>query len=138
MKLLPAAAMCTLALAAAGCGDGDDEQEREPATAARLEVVVRPAEGKAPVRRVDVACSALGADATTATCRRLGGLSRADLAPVPEDAACAQIYGGPAVATVTGTLRGRPVDARFDLRNACEIERWRRNATLLGPAPERT
>jgi hypothetical protein len=135
MKLLPAAAICTLALAAAGCGDGDDDQKRERATAARLEVVVRPAEGKEPVRRVEVACSALGADATTASCRRLGGLSGADMAPVPEDTACAQIYGGPAVATVTGTLRGRPVDARFDLTNACEIERWRRNGALLGPAP---
>jgi hypothetical protein len=135
MKLLPAAAMCTLVLAAAGCGDGDDEQERQPATVARLEVTVRPAEGKDPIRRVEVACSALGADARTATCRRLGGLSRADLAPVPEETACAQIYGGPAVATVIGTLRGRPVDATFDLTNACEIERWRRNGALLGPAP---
>jgi hypothetical protein len=135
MKLLPAAAICTLALAAAGCGDDDDEQEREPATAARLEVVVRPAEGKTPVRRVELACSALGADASTAGCRRLGKLSRADMAPVPEEAACAEIYGGPAVATVTGTLRGRPIDARFDLTDACEIERWRRNEALLGPAP---
>jgi hypothetical protein len=132
MKLLPAAAMCTLALAAAGCGDGDDE----PAGAsARLEVVVRPDGAGMEARRVKIDCDVLGADASSAICRRLGELTRADLAPVPEDMACAQVYGGPAVATVKGTLDGEPVEARFDLSDSCEIERWRRNRDLLGPAP---
>jgi hypothetical protein len=135
MKLLPAAAMCTLALAAAGCGDGDDEPGGDPGVVARLEVVVRSAEGKAPMRRVQVECEALGADASSTTCRRLGGLTGEDLAPVPEDMACAQVYGGPAVATVEGTLSGEPVSARFKLTDSCEIERWRRNRALLGPAP---
>jgi hypothetical protein len=137
MKLLPAAAMCTLALAAAGCADDDDDDEpgRAPAAAARLEVVVRPAEGEAPVRQVQVACEVSGADASIASCRRLRGLSLADLAPVPEGMACAEIYGGPAVATVRGTLGGEPVDARFNLTDSCEIARWRRNRALLGPVP---
>jgi len=135
MKLLPAAAMCTLALAAAGCGDGDDEPSGEPGVAARLEVVVRPAEGKTPARHVEVECEVLGADASSATCRRLGGLTRVALAAVPEDRVCAQVYGGPAVATVDGTLGGEPVSARFTLTDACEIERWRLNRALLGPAP---
>ena len=136
MKLLPAAAMCTLALAAAGCADDDDDElGRAPTAEARLEVVVRPAEGEAPVRQVQVACEVSGADASIATCRRLRGLSRADLAPVPESMACAEIYGGPAVATVRGTLGGEPVDARFNLTDACEIARWRRNRALLGPVP---
>jgi hypothetical protein len=135
MKLLAAAAMCTLALAAAACGDDDEAAQSAPDGAARLEVVVRPAEGKPPVRRVDLACDVLGSDASTATCRRLGGLSRADLAPVPKGMACAAIYGGPAVATVRGTLDGEQIDARFSLTDACEIERWRRNRALLGPVP---
>jgi hypothetical protein len=135
MRLLPAVALCTLTLAAAGCSDDDDEPERAADAATRLEVVVRPAEGRPPVRRVEVACDVLGADASTAACKRLGGLSRSDLAPVPEDMVCAQVYGGPAVATVDGTLRGEPVAARFDLTDACEIARWRRNRALLGPVP---
>lgn len=135
MKLLPAVAMCTLTLAAAGCSDEDDEPERAADAATRLEVVVRPAEGEAPVRRVQVACDVLGADASTAACGGLRRLSRSDLAPVPADMVCAQVYGGPAVATVEGTLRGEPVAARFKLTDACEIERWRRNRALLGPVP---
>jgi hypothetical protein len=69
-------------------------------------------------------------------CRRLAGLTKADLAPVPDDMACGEIYGGPAVATVEGTLRGEPVKARFRLTDACEIERWRRNRALLGRPPD--
>jgi hypothetical protein len=131
MKLLPAAVMCTLALAAAGCGDGDDES----GAAARLDVVVRPGGAGTDARRVEIDCDVLGPGASTPICRRLGGLTRADLAPVPEDMACAQIYGGPAVATVNGTLDGESVNARFDLGDACEIKRWRRNRELLGPVP---
>jgi hypothetical protein len=134
VKLLAAAAMCTLALAAAACGGEDDERDRESGAAARLEVVLRPAGDGTPARRVQVECEALGADASSAICRRLGGLTRADLAPVPEDTACAQVYGGPAVATVEGTIGGDPVSARFALTDACEIDRWRRNRALLGPA----
>jgi hypothetical protein len=137
MKLLTAAAMCTLALAAAGCADDDDDDEpgRAPAAAARLEVIVRPAEGEAPVRQVQVACEVVGADASITSCRRLRGFSRADLAPVPKGMACAEIYGGPAVATVRGTLGDERVEARFNLTDACEIARWRRNRALLGPVP---
>ena len=54
---------------------------------------------------------------------------------MPGDVACTQIFGGPAVATVSGTLRGEPVRATFELTNGCEIARWRDNAALLGPPP---
>jgi len=30
------------------------------------------------------------------------------------------------------------VSASFDLTDGCEIDRWRRNAELLGPAPAAT
>jgi hypothetical protein len=39
------------------------------------------------------------------------------------------------VATVSGTLGGEPVEARFKLTDSCEIERWRRNRALLGAVP---
>ncbi|MFE1287662.1 SSI family serine proteinase inhibitor [Streptomyces sp. NPDC058751] len=45
-------------------------------------------------------------------------------APVPPDSLCTMVYGGPATARVTGTWAGRPVDARYDRSNGCEISRW--------------
>lgn len=52
-------------------------------------------------------------------------------APVPPDSACTMQYGGPATAHVTGTWAGRPVDARFDRSNGCEVGRWDRLVPLL-------
>jgi hypothetical protein len=54
-------------------------------------------------------------------------------APVVLDRiACAQVYGGPGTAQVTGELRRVRISAEFALTDACEIARWRRNAALLG------
>lgn len=52
-------------------------------------------------------------------------------APVAPDARCARIYGGPATAHVRGMWAGRPVDARFQRTDGCEIERWDRVVPLL-------
>jgi hypothetical protein len=69
-----------------------------------------------------------------AACRAVAAAGRAAFRPIPPDAACTQIYGGPAVALVTGRLDGRRVWARFDRENGCEIDRWQRLVLLLGPA----
>ena len=45
-------------------------------------------------------------------------------APVPPDANCTMIYGGPETARITGTWAGRPVDATFSRTNGCEMSRW--------------
>ncbi|MDC2951691.1 SSI family serine proteinase inhibitor [Streptomyces heilongjiangensis] len=45
-------------------------------------------------------------------------------APVAPGTMCTMLYGGPATAHVTGIWAGRPVDARFDRGNGCEIARW--------------
>jgi hypothetical protein len=60
-----------------------------------------------------------------AACARLARLER-PFAPVPKDMACTQIYGGPQVARVTGTFRGRRVWATFKRTDGCEIARWNR------------
>jgi hypothetical protein len=64
-------------------------------------------------------------------CRLLAAGGRALFAPTPPGKACTEIYGGPQQATVTGTLAGRPVWARFRRRDGCEIARWDRVAFLL-------
>jgi hypothetical protein len=135
------AAAVVAALCLAGCGSGSDDRadrsgegKREGGGApTELEVSVRPEGPRGPSKLTRISCDAVGKGASGARCRGLEGLERADLAAVPARRACTQVYGGPATATVSGTLRGEPVSARFNLRDGCEIARWRRNAELLGP-----
>ncbi|CAM5545088.1 SSI family serine proteinase inhibitor [Streptomyces narbonensis] len=60
-------------------------------------------------------------------CARLEDHAQAGTDPfeaVPQDAMCTQVYGGTAVAHVTGTWQGRKIDSRFSRVNGCEIARW--------------
>jgi hypothetical protein len=130
-------AACAVAVLVAGCG-GDDAAQPSASggdPAASLTVIVRPDGADGAARRRTIECEQLGPKAPEPACRRLGGLTAEQLAPVPAATACTQIYGGPGVARVSGELRGRRVDARFELSNGCEIERWDRNRVLLGDAP---
>jgi hypothetical protein len=126
-----------LAVAFAGllvsCGGSEDALAPEAGKlVANLRVIVKPEGSDGPQRVRRVECAVLGEDAIDPRCRLLGGLEPRDLDPVPRRTACAQVYGGPATAEVTGQLRGVRVSAEFDLSDACEIARWRRNAALLG------
>jgi hypothetical protein len=42
----------------------------------------------------------------------------------PEDQMCTEIYGGPDVATITGTIDEAAVDATVDRANGCGISDW--------------
>jgi len=55
-------------------------------------------------------------------------------APVARTAACTQIYGGPQTASVSGSVDGVAVGARFARTDGCEIARWDRLALVLGSA----
>ncbi len=98
----------------------------------RLTIEVRASEGAAPTGYT-LACDP--ADGTlpgaAQACERLAA-SRASFAPLPADAVCTQVYGGPEVATVRGVFRGQAVDAVFTRRNGCEIARYDRLLRLLG------
>jgi hypothetical protein len=113
-------AACGLVLVAGGCG-GDDSSGGG-GRSADLVVTVWPQGPDGASRKHHVTCPG------DAACR---GLSAARLRPTPADVACTQIYGGPATARVRGTLDGKPVNARLDRTNGCEIARWERNAALL-------
>lgn len=118
--MAPRIVLCCLALA--GCGAEDDATApTEPAPTTRLTVRVDP-DGKGPE------------PAKTAQVRSAPGLRPADFEPVPDDVACTEQFGGPETATVSGTLDGRPVDARFARHNGCEIARWEKVAPLLEAA----
>jgi hypothetical protein len=64
-------------------------------------------------------------------CRRLAAMS-APFAPVPKDAICTMIYGGPSEAVVTGRYRGSRIWTRFTKRDGCQISRWNRHSFLFG------
>ncbi len=51
--------------------------------------------------------------------------------PTPPDRACTMIYGGAQTATITGTYRGRTVDASYARSDGCEIARWDAVASVL-------
>jgi hypothetical protein len=57
-------------------------------------------------------------------CRRLGTASARIFAPVPSSAICTQIYGGPQVARITGSVKGKRVWATFSRQDGCNISRW--------------
>ncbi len=69
-----------------------------------------------------------------AACAFVGGAEASLLAPVPANQACTQIFGGSQIATVKGTWRGTPVDARLARTNGCEISRWDKVKALVGEA----
>ena len=106
------------------------------ASAAALTVTVSDPSGAVPSATYELLCAPVGGTHPHAAdaCDRLGVLDRdgADpFAPVPAGEMCTQIYGGPATAHITGTWRGRAVDAAFDRRNGCETARWQELVPVL-------
>jgi hypothetical protein len=67
-------------------------------------------------------------------CTKLSNLSLGAFAPVPPEALCGLVYGGPQKAVVKGTIRGARIWASFRRRNLCEISRWERFSPWLLPA----
>lgn len=128
--LLPfgAAAALALALAAPACTEAEQagptalrvtyyEDAREPETRVVWTLRCDPPRGSHPRRAT--------------ACRELGRLGTSTLRPVPPDTACTEIYGGPMVAVVSGTIDGARVWARLRRDNGCEIERWNQSWFLV-------
>jgi hypothetical protein len=127
---LRAAALLALALIAAGCmGEASQPDSMAPQEAeTHLEIEYWPQGVGAESRRITLDCPP---DAEAEACRMLASAKDDLFAPVPKDVACNEIFGGPQVAEVRGTFRGRPLNARFNRTNGCEIERWERISFLL-------
>jgi hypothetical protein len=106
------------------------------AATAELQVVVVRAPGE-PEQRWTLRCS--GADLLPGSTHPTGAAACAlvaarpeVLAPPPKDQVCTQQYGGPEVATVTGTVNGTPVDRQFTRTDGCGISAWKVAVPLLG------
>ena len=100
----------------------------EGATETSIEVDPDGAGGEAALE-AEVVCP--GANAPPTACDAIEQLPTDVAAPVPANTACTEIFGGPDVVTITGTLRGEPIDAEFTRANGCEIDRFERIAGLL-------
>lgn len=136
-----------LLLAAVGLlvtGCGSDRTDPAPpdapaaaptAPAARLEIVLDPGDGGEP-------------STWTLTCAPPGGThpdpggACADLAAAADPFAppdpgevCAQVFGGPQTAHVTGTWDAAAVEAHFARTDACATARWDAVGRLLPPVP---
>jgi hypothetical protein len=116
-------AIVAACLVVAACGDDEPSEPAGSAAATELTVTVWPQGKGGPKRERRVECPG------PAVCREL---SVRKLAPVPRDVACAELYGGPDQARVTGTIDGRRVDAEFNREDGCQITRWDENVALLG------
>ena len=66
-------------------------------------------------------------------CRRLAPGGAKLFAPMAENVACTEIYGGPQKARVVGTVGGTRVWATFARANGCEFARWNRISPWLVP-----
>jgi hypothetical protein len=138
--VLLAVAAASLVLVA-GCGTigsgGDVTVEPGPGDRAtqdettELTITVRTGRGSGE-QTYTLVCDPAGGDHPDpeAACRSLSKL-KDPFAPVPPDAMCTEIYGGPQTATVTGTFRGEPVDAEFSRTDGCQIARWDKHVALL-------
>ena len=68
-----------------------------------------------------------------AACAALAKNGASALPAVPKDKMCTQNIAGPQTAVLLGTYRSQRVQSRFNLRNGCEIARWKALEGLLPP-----
>ena len=122
-----------LAGCATGAGGAPDDPVTGPDVAAELTIGLDET-GDGTVVTWRLTCAPSGGDHPdpAAACAALEAAGGAAFAPLAPDAICTELYGGPQTATVTGTVDGEPVDARFSRINGCEISRWDALAPLLG------
>jgi hypothetical protein len=125
--------LATLSLAGCG-GQSAPGGSTSTASAASLEISVSSGAREAPTKVWTLRCPAGGTlpDAAGA-CRNLGRLND-PFGPLPKSVACTEVYGGPQIADVQGTFRGKPVNSRFLRTDGCEIARWNR-VRFLFPSP---
>jgi hypothetical protein len=120
--------------AAVAAGDEDAGGAALPAGAL---TVVDDAGPDRPPTRATLRCTST---ATTGTGRlrdlaaracRTARARRATLHGPRADEVCTEIYGGPQVARVTGSVGSKRVARRFDRTNGCRISEWDRLSPLL-------
>jgi hypothetical protein len=116
--------------ALAGCGS---EAPTASGPATNLLVTVD-ADGTGPEapKQLRVRCDA---ERTDDACEDIANMPPGTWEPVKPRRVCTDIFGGPEVARVSGTLAGAPLSAKFSRQNGCEVTRWTLAAPLLDRVP---
>jgi hypothetical protein len=124
--------LVTLALVA-GCGDDESGDATVPAEkGGSLELTLdADGDGGKAERTASLTCPGASGPQNARVCAEVVLLTPDDADAVPADMACTEIYGGPDVAVVTGTLEGEAIDTTLTRANGCEIERFDRWVPLL-------
>jgi hypothetical protein len=126
------AVLIAVAVALVGCGTSQGAPAAEtPATSLTISYWPQGAgEGKAT--KWTLRCGPAGGTLPrgAAACRQLASMRDA-FAPIPKDVACTEQYGGPQVAVISGTFRGKKLWTKLQNRNGCEIARFQRHAFLV-------
>lgn len=130
LMLLAALAGCGKESAVGSGGAGDPSPQKAET---RLTIRVTSG-GDVPAHEWTLTCDPVGGDhpAAKAACAALAGTAD-PFKPVPPDAICPQIYGGPQTATIEGVWRGEHVSASYNRKNGCEIHRWEAIKVVLQP-----
>lgn len=132
---LPVVAGIALAMTMACGSDKIGVRDRDLGTTLTVTVAADPK--ATPLRSWSLSCDPAGGTHPdpAAACAALARVTD-PFAPTPANRACTDIYGGPAVARVSGTYRGQPVDTRFTRTDGCEIARWDAlGDAVFGPVP---
>jgi hypothetical protein len=128
MRSLTAIAAVSLVVTFAACGE-ETSPGSAPATTnppGTALTITFDADGKGvDVKTWTLTCDPPGGDHPDAAgaCTTLAA-AKDPFAPVPKDAICTDIYGGASIATIKGSWRAAPVDARYSRENGCHISRW--------------
>lgn len=131
------------ALLVAGCGSEEPEDgapagatagqtDSPPPSTTELTVTFWPQGPDGPAQEATLTCDPPGG--THPDPERACGVlaSNADaLVPPGPDVACTQIYGGPEEAKLEGLFLGEQIEASFNRRDGCEINRWERLLAVL-------
>ena len=120
----------------AGCGGGDDNGATPTQSRTTLYITVWPGGRSGDKEEATLRCSPAGGTLSDPeeVCRQLDGMERPFIRPTGQ-VVCTEIYGGPAVAEILGTLDGTEVNATFARSDGCEIALWDRHQFLFPVEP---
>ena len=114
----------------AGCASTDVGEPAED----HLQVIVGTGDGAEPeTYRLECDPPAGSHPEPEAACAHLAAMDD-PFAPLPDDVACTQQYGGPQTANVLGRWAGEPVDVVLSRTDGCRIAQWDGLGPLL-PGP---
>lgn len=111
-----------LSLVAVGCGEKAPTKQAEPGKSETSLTVTKPDGSK-----TTITCP--GAD------ERCPKITPEALKPIPVDAVCGQVYGGPEKARIVGMVNGERVNLSLSRTDSCRIAQWDSLTWLVGVGP---